>query len=84
MDREKLAEALTGLGPNHPAWHAMRQLLADHWTGWNESSLAAVNAGTAIQGHACGAQAGLAELMADLDELMERAVEILEGEEEEI
>jgi hypothetical protein len=80
MTRERLVEALTGIGPNHPAWHAVRQLLCDHWTGWNEASLATSNAGTPIQSHACGAQSGLAELLADLDELMERAVEVLESD----
>ena len=83
LSRQQAIEALTGLGPRHPAWRAMRQLITDHWSGWNESSLTAANAGTPQQTHACGAEAGLAEVIADMDELMERAVKILEGPETE-
>lgn len=81
LSRDQLVEALTGIGRRHPAWRAVRQVLCDNLTGWHQSSLAPQNAGTPTQGHACGAQAGLVDALSDLDELMNEAVQKLEGEE---
>lgn len=82
LSRNELVEALTGIGPKHPAWRAMRQVMCDHLASWHQTSLAVQNAGTAVQDHACGAQAGIAEALGELDELMQAAVEQLEGEDE--
>jgi hypothetical protein len=67
--REDRRRAIGAMGARHPGFRAIRALLCDELALRHADSLSPASAGTPWQVHQCGAQDGLAAVIAELDEL---------------